>query len=208
MVDTFKMMNKIRLVKFVNVSDEDLLINNDVNNQSVIAELYCRHFKMWLTIANKPKFAYVDKADKSSFVLQGLYDAIQNYSYDKQVQFKTFAYRCVNNALVGVMLKSKKHDNWLQRNDVSLDSLIELNDGNPYELNFDVPADDELSNVDLICMINSSDFTDREKLLCRAIMEDPYISDIELSEILKVHRHTVRTDKIKLRSKLAMLYNA
>lgn len=208
MVDTFKMMNRIRLVKFADISDEDLLKNNSANNQSVIAELYCRHFKLWFTIANKPKFSYIDKADKSSFVLQGLYDAIQNYSCDKQVQFKTFAYTCVNNALVGVMLKSKKHDNWLQRNDVSLDNLIELNDGNPYEINFDVPTVDELSKVDLMCLINSSDFSDREKLLCKAIMDDPYITDIELSELLKVHRHTIRTDKIKLRNKLTLLYNA
>ena len=204
MVDTFRLMNQIRLVQFANTPFEDLAAEyQKTNNQSIIAEVFCRDFKLLFRVISEPKYNAVDKQDKVDAVLRVVYRGLEKFSPDKAVSFNTFLVAGVRRKLATYIqyLAQKKRSGTVY----SLDYMKESMDNNEYEVNFDLPDSDYTKSVEFSMDMLNAGLSERQKIMCAAIMDNPKISNVELAEILKCHRHTVCAEKKILQQKLAFL---
>lgn len=206
MVDTFRLMNQIRLDKYQEISQEDLAVEYQAtNNQSIIAEIFCRNFKLLCSVIYEARYNLVEQQDKVDSAVCAVYRALDKFDVSRNLMFNTFLIKNVRSNLATHMAKimQKRHC----QNMYSLDEMKENTDNHEYEKNFQLFAPKYTEQIDLSVDLSKTNLSEREKIMCEAIMENPNISNTELSEILKCHRHTVRNEKYILQQKLAFLLN-
>lgn len=203
MVETYKLMSQIRLDTYKNCTNEELCaIYAKSMNQSVLAEMYCRNFKTWCGVAYNSKFYAINGADKASFVLQVIHKSMLKYALDKKCSFVTFCVSCISRRLVAQIhyLTTQSRN----MNVYSLDYMKEKTECD-YEANFVNTQVDEISNVEFMQVLRDSGLSDKEMFVCKLIMENPNITNIEIARELDVHRHTIAKCKNSLSNKLAFL---
>jgi len=204
MVDTYRLMNQIRLIDYSGKTNEELVaLYQNTNDQSILAEMFCKNFKLFCSIVYQSNYRSIDNADKVDAVLQSLNKAMKYYNHDKVISFNTFVTRCIKSRLASHIqyLTQKRH----QGITYSLDALRENTDNEEYNKNILTEKDNSFDNVDFSVDFSLSDLSEREKLMCKLIMENPNISNCELSEALNCHRHTIAKEKKILQTKLAYL---
>ena len=204
MVDTYKLMNQIRLSQFSEKSNEELvaIYQNEVN-QSALAEIFCKNFKLFCSVVYESKYRYIDNADKVDSVLQSLHKGMLRFKIENGVSFNTFIVRCIRGRLATQIsyFTQKRH----QGITYSLDAMRENTDNEEYNINIITAEDTAFENVELSVDFSLSGLSEREKLMCKLIMNNPKISNSELSKALNCHRHTVAKEKSGLQTKLAYL---
>ena len=198
MIETYKMMNRIRIEKYQKTSNEDLAkMYIDEQNPSILAEMYCRNFKWWYNIASSYKYVNVPMQDKADICTTILHKAMM--TYNGSTKFITYATIRICNNLYTLAMKYKNVCTY------SLDKMREDMDGEDYEKNFDIPAYNEDLSAELQAEFKYANLSDNEIRMCNLLIENPNIKNSELSEILGVHRHSVRNMKLQLQTKLAFL---
>ena len=206
MVDTFKLMNQIRLSEFSDISQEQLAVDyQKTENQSIIAEIFCRNFKLLCSVIYEPRYRLVDNQDKVDSVMCAIHRALIKFDISKNFMFNTFLITNVRSAVTTYLYKvyQKRHC----QNVYSLDEMKEKTDNNEYESNFELYNTSVADQVNMSVDLYNAGLSEREIIMCKAIMENPDISNQELSEILKCHRHTIRHEKNILQQKLSFLIN-
>ena len=207
MVDTFRLMSQIRQQQYKDFTNEELAQQyKKTNNQSLLAELFCKNFTLYSGVVYEPKYSYIDTASKVSSVLTAIYNAAQAFDSDKGYVFNTLAIKCIKQefALHIQKLTYKKRKQSIS--DVSLESLCAIfnaGEDDTFEPEFLLGVqENEYNLIEVINTINNSNLTDNEKIMCKAIINDCNITNNELAEILNCHRHTVRAIKKGMQSKL------
>lgn len=206
MVDTFRLMNQIRLDIYKDFTQEELVGEyQKEENQSILAELFCRNFKSLCAVIYEARYNIIEKQDKVDCAMWSVYRALNNYDITKPVHFNTFLITNLRKRLATCMQQvlQKRHCSSVY----SLDEMKENTDNNEYEKNFQIFVPSHAEQINLSFDINNAGLSDREKVMCKAILDNPNISNIELSQILKCHRHTVMKEKRELQQKLAFLIN-
>lgn len=213
MINTYRLMTKILVPENKKFTNEELAIMyQERTNASILAEIFCRNFSQWLFMVNKANFRNLDMADKVSIVLDRLDKALKSYDISKGFKFTTWG-----NKLILMELTNKnnyfKHALRSETVLVSINGasspnedldINEINE-NKASLIVDSTIENEFNTIDLKVTINNSKLSDKEKLICNIIIDNPGITDLEISEMMKVHRHTVRNLKLGLRNKLAFI---
>jgi DNA-binding NarL/FixJ family response regulator len=125
--------------------------------------------------------------------------------------FNTLAIKCIKQEFAAHIAKLTYQKRKQQVNDVSIEAICEMfNDEgtNSFEPEYVLgTSDNQYSMVDVITTVNNSNLTENEKILCKAIINDPGITNNELADLLKCHRHTVRAVKHGLQNKLKEVFN-
>ena len=202
MINTFKMMNQVRMDKYKNVSNEDLAKEyRDNQSPSILAEVFCRNFSWWQSICHNSAYNCIDGQDKVDAVVMRIHSALSTFNGNSK--FITYATKCItlelNRKLQYFTYKGRTEKVY------SLDKMREDMDNTDFEENFDVPDYDEDRNAELRVGLSTCNLNDKEKLMCQAIMDNNGITNCELATMLGVHRHTVRNMKTALQTKLAFL---
>ena len=202
MVDTFRLMSQIRQDKYKQLTNEQLAKEyKKTNNQSLLAELFCKNFALISRVVFEPIYSYIDKEDKISSVLSSIYNAALNFEASKGYAFNTFVIKCIrtefNGYIAKLSYKKRKVDKLY-----SLEAMCENMDNQNVEINFIKAYDDSYDKVELLNSIQNSKLSPEEKVMCEAIIQDCNITNNELAKVLSCHRHTVRHIKSSLKSKL------
>lgn len=207
MVNTYRLMSKVLIPENGKYTNEELaIIYQENRNPSILAEIFCRNFSQWLFITNKRSFYRMDNEDKVSIVLDKLDKALTSFDITKGYKFTTYA----NRLIILELTNKKNYFNHYRRNDVLVSSLYE-NSGddenyckieNEASIITDFVNQNEIDMINLKQSIQESNLSEKEKLICDIILDNPGITDLEISDMMKVHRHTVRNLKLGLKSKI------
>ena len=203
MVDTYRLMTQVRLPEYKNESLEHLAAEYKVtNNQSILAEVFCREFKLWCSLVYSSRFSNVNRADLVSDCLSSIHRCLISFNPEYKAKVTTYITKDMYCAFITLAYKAARDKNRLN---YSLEYLTEKNDNNSYELNFIKPKNVEMSEIELLEAIRVSGLSEKERIMCKAILDDPYISNTELADVIKVHRHTIRAMKQTLQRKLSWI---
>ena len=204
MVNTFRLMNQIRLEEFKVKKLENLVYEyKSTNNQSIIAEIFCRNFKLLSAVVYEQRYKFIDKDDKVDAVMQAICCAVDRFDINKNVAFNTFLVKNLRCQLYNyvAILTQQRHKGIVY----SLDAMRDNTDNEDYDVNILKTDYNDLDNVLLNVDLNTAGLSEREAIMCKAIMDNPNITNCELAELLKCHRHTIAKEKIILQQKLAFL---
>jgi DNA-directed RNA polymerase specialized sigma subunit len=205
MVGTFRLMSQIRQQKFMGQSNEKLVEEfKKTNNQSILAELFCRNFTLISKVFYEPVYSYIDKDDKISSVLSCIYNSATNFDINKGYAFNTFMIKCIRSGF-NLHIQHLSYRNRNANNLYSLERMCEDFENQNIETNFIKPYDESYDKIELISNIDRSNLSESEKIMCKAIIEDSSITNNELAELLECHRHTVRNMKNNLKTKLSAI---
>lgn len=214
MVDTFRLMSQIRQDCYKDSTNEELAEQyKKTNNQSLLAELFCKNFALYISVAYESKYGYIDNESKVSSVLTAIYNAAQFFDSSRGYVFNTLAIKCIKQEFAVHIAKLSYQKRKERVNDVSFEGLCELFGSDEDSTNSCEPAyltgvnEAQYNLVETLYTIDNSNLTDNEKLMCKAIINDYNITNNELADILKCHRHTVRAVKKSLQSKLSTVFN-
>ena len=207
MVDTFRLMSQIRRDKYKDYTNEQLAQEyKKTNNQSLLAELFCKNFALYSGVVYEQKYAYIDNESKVSSLLTALYNAAVFFDVDKGYVFNTLAIKCIKQEFAAHLAKLSYQKRKNKVNDISIEAVCKMFSGeedSDYEPEYILGVtDDQYAFVEIINTINKSNLCENEKMLCKAIINDYNITNNELAEMLNCHRHTVRAVKKGLQSKL------
>lgn len=193
--------------KFTN---EELAIKyQEKQEPTVLAEIFCRNFPQWLHMTSKFSFARMDNEDRVSVVLDKLNQALLTFDVAKGYKFTTYA-----NKLIAMELKNKTNYFLHNKRDVvKCVSIVPESGDDDVENNALVDKtigglqyeDTHFAELELRVAIQNSDMTEREKMVCNIILDNPGITDMEIADMMKVHRHTVRHLKIGMRQKVLQI---
>ena len=193
--ETYNLMNKVRMDKYLDISNEDLAkAYKDDFNPSILAEVFCRNVKLWSNIVYNVKYSGMDIEDRSDSCVEALDRALKTFDSDKAVKFCTYAVTIITTAMARLYIYysgKNRLDRPNSYEDLCDNTYFEAQNAQP-ENKFDL----ELS---------MSKLNDKEKKLCELIAYNPGIKDVELAQILNVHRHTVASMKRGLAGKLSFL---
>lgn len=210
MVNTYRLMSQVLDAENKKFTNEELAIKyQEKQEPTVLAEIFCRNFPQWLHMASNLSFARMDNEDRVSVVLDKLNQALLTFDVAKGYRFTTYA-----NKLIAMELKNRS--NYFRHNkrdvvtcvsivgesgedDVENNTLVDKTiEGLQYE-------DTHFAELELRVAIQNSDMTEREKMVCNIILDNPGITDMEIADMMKVHRHTVRHLKIGMRQKVLQI---
>ena len=208
MVSTYRLMSQVLLDSNKKFSNEELAIKYQENQEpSVLAEIFCRNFPEWVHMVNRPQFYNISNDDKVSIVLEKLNKALLYFDVTRGIKFTTYA-----NKLIAMELYNKRGSLHRKGRDsikcvqVVSSSEIEgcvgsneLVEDTVSTLQFN---ESEYEMIELKSSIYKSNMTEREKQMCMIILDNPGITDIEISELMKVHRHTVRNIRLGMKNKV------
>lgn len=205
MVSTFRLMSQIRQEQYKQLTNEQLVEEyKATTNQSMLAELFCKNFAYISRVVFQPVYSYIDNEDKISAVLSGIYNAASKFEPKRGYVFNTFMIQCIKGELnmqIAYLSYKKRKSNGV----CSLDGMYEDMDGEAFEKNIIKPYDDSYDTIELINSIDNSNLSQDEKIMCKAIIQDSNITNLELADLLSCHRHTVRSIKNSLKNKLAVV---
>ena len=159
-----------------------------------------KNIALFYIIYNKQVYSKIPKQDRISSILEGIFESLSYFDVNKDIKFMAYCSKYIHTRLCDNIIYATRK----RRNGVvcSLDEMVE-NAGTNYEMNFIKDYDNSFDCVDDSDMLNDIDLSVREKIMCKAIMENPNISNVELAEVLKCHRHTVAKERNVLKIKLA-----
>lgn len=200
MIETYKMMSQLLLPKYAKMSNEQLCEEyQKTNDQCAFAEMFCRNFKMWCGIAYNTKFYAIDPADKVSVVLKTIYSCMSKFDATKNYKFSTF---CTSRIIKAMITQIKRMTALKRSGDtVSLDYIVE--NGMPLMAYKNEYTDSfVLDKLEFLESLKNSGFTEKELQVCELIIDNPHITNIEIAEQLKTHRHTIAKEKRAIEQKL------
>ena len=202
MVATYRLMSQILSDENKNLSNEELVAKyNKSFNPSVLAELFCKNFKLLCGWAFKPQYkSRIDKDDIVSYVLESLERAVKTYKPDSGCVFNTYLGRVVNLQLQWA-LNRLNHKGRAERV-LSLDKFEEDNDNEDNEIGYINYDNYGLDLTNLYYTIDKSFLSDTDKQVCYIILENPRITEFEIADKLKCSRGKVHNIKNRLRVQL------
>lgn len=208
MVSTYRLMSQVLIEENKKFTNEELAIKyQEKQEPSVLAEIFCRNFPMWIKCANSSYFSRVPNDEKTSVVVERLNHAMLHFDITKGFKFTTYANKVI---MMGLYREVQyfKHDSMDVANCVPITNLTNENtnidkgcliDDTVEQLQY---SEELYDDVELRESIQNSNMKEREKLVCNIILDNPGITDIEIANMLKLHRHTIRKIKIDMRNKV------
>ncbi len=206
------MVNSISSVNFRNYNSVQTkkIASKQTNNQSLLAELFCKNFALYSSVVYESKYSHIDNPSKISSVLTAIYNAAYAFDGSKGYVFNTLAIKCIKQEFAAHTANLSYQKRKGQANEVSLEGLCEFYTGTTR--NYREPeyllgtSEIKYNLIETLNIINNSNLTENEKILCKAIIQDHNITNNELAELLNCHRHTVRAVKNSLHTKLNKIF--
>lgn len=208
MVSTYRLMSQVLLDSNKKFSNEELAIKYQENQEpSVLAEIFCRNFPEWVHMVNRSQFYNISNDDKVSIVLEKLNTALLYFDITRGIKFTTYANKLIAMELYNKMYSLKRNG----RDSMKCVHVVSSSEAGDFvgsnELVEDTVSqlqftENQYDMIELKSSIYKSNMTEREKQMCMIILDNPGITDIEISEILKVHRHTVRHIRLGMKQKV------
>lgn len=203
MVSTYKLMSQVLVDEYKGLSNEELAKQYQVEeNPSILAEVFCRNFKLLCGLAFKPQFKfYLDKDIIASDTVISLDKALRTFDINGDYKFMTYAGRVITLQLQW-QLNRLNHKG---RNEqvFSIDEFTQDTDDELFEDNFVKEDNFDIDLVNLYYDIDNSNLKDVEKQVCKIILTNPRITEREIGEKLNISRMSVHILKVKLREKLS-----
>ena len=202
MYNTYKLMRQIAFNNCELTNEEIAVKYQQSQEPRLLATMFCRNYGLLTKIASNSCFYSLDKDEVASTILQKVNEALIKYDYSRCDTFVPFMKHIIELELFNKLnyFKHKGRDKVVY----SLEALVEKEDGQNFEDNFLEDDYDHSDSIDLnLSIFNDTSLSEKEKNLCRTIMENPDMTDIELAEKLNVHRHTIRNTKQRLAQKFS-----
>lgn len=201
MIKTYYLLKHHRNSKFKNYSNEELaLAYQQTRDNALIAEMYCRNLGYWTLQASRIRI--IDSTEKASIVLRNIGKGMLNYTADKGCNVLTFINSGVRNDFGGYRTKHKYKDRHMENIMLNIDEECD-DDGNTL-LDL-IPEEDnnEFATAILKLTINTDNtLTNKEKVLCNLIIDNPRIQINEISEEMHITTQYVWIMKKNLAKKL------
>lgn len=161
-----KLCNKLEIVDYVSMRDEDIVVMAQNNDLEALDQLMKR-YKNFVRLKTRSYFLIgADKEDIVQEGMIGLYKAIRDYDKDKLASFKGFAELCITRQIITAIKTATRQKH------IPLNSYISLNK----------PIYNEESNRTLLDVLSGVRITDPEELMISS--EELYSMENEVVEIL------------------------
>lgn len=202
MISTYE--NFVNLAKLYKGGKDDVALKNNFKLEEerplVIAYVYCTHFGILNTTANK--FFGITDSDKASFIVLEIVQAIEDFDCSKGTKLISFINRYAYNRLRAETQKAGK----FSKKVITQSHRFEEYEEADRDLNLSYSSD-EYSRVELVQAIELVDLSQGEKAYCELIIENKEVlRDSEAAQLLGKSRAGVGHIRRSLRAKLSPIF--
>ena len=200
MVKTYNLLKKQIFKNFKNYSNEELVnLYQHTCDEEIIAELYCRNFNYLYRLGLSINFISFEQ--KVEIILDKLIQSLDRYDCAQNIKFMTFLGKAIYNAFGELKIKRNFKG---RHNEDMLSSIDAIDEISGTSLGDIIPADsNDFDEAILKLTIDTdSSLDNKEKLLCRLIIDNPKVEMKELSDALNISTQYVWLIRKRLAKKL------
>lgn len=175
----------------------DIEIMNTLSDDAQIAKIFVDDFALIQKLSNK--YFSIDDETKISVALESILKVIKNYDVTKGTKISTLVHTYYENALSLIVrndLASKR---------VANKNAESLNADETQDRLKDASKCDDTTKLEILDMIENSNFNENEITYIKAIISDMNILDSEIARDLNMTRAGINYTKKSIKSKLAKL---
>lgn len=210
MLNTYKLMSNLLVEENKKYTNEELVIKyQEKEDMRVLAELFCRNFPLYFNIYKKPAFYRLDSSDKVSIILEKLSVAINTWKVERNIRFITYSTHIMVMELVN-KCNYYKHKVRNKIREISSSDILGTNKDEEETLDYeqvtsDTTIEQQFDLIELKYSIQNSNMSEREKMFCNIILDNPRITQQEIADIMKIGRQTVIKIKNRIGEKVLRL---
>lgn len=189
------MMDVIGEVASLQMSDIE--IKNTLSEDAQIAKIFIDNFAMIQNLSNK--YFSIDEDTKISVALENILKVMKNFDITRGTKVSSLLYTYYENAL-SLIVRNDLAD--IRKANKHADSL---NAEETQDRLKDASKCDDTSQLEIIDLIENSNFNENEIKYIKAIISDKNILDAEIARELNMSRAGINYTKKSIRTKLAKL---
>lgn len=189
------MMDVIGEVASLQMSDIE--IKNTLSEDAQIAKIFIDNFAMIQNLSNK--YFSIDEDTKISVALENILKVIKNFDVTRGTKVSSLLYTYYENAL-SLIVRNDLAD--IRKANKHADSL---NAEETQDRLKDASKCDDTTKLEIIDLIENSNFNENEIKYIKAIISDMNILDAEIARELNMSRAGINYTKKSIKTKLAKL---
>lgn len=206
MLKANKILNKTRKQIYKNLSNEQLaLLYQKESDDAIISEIYYKNFPVLMLYYRK--YQQLNKDDKTSIILFGIYKTLNAYDNSKNIKFITLLTHLIKTDMNMEVRAINSKKRLANKNSISLNKKIEM-DGKLQEIGDFI--EDRTQNMDdvllKVFLRKTPLLTPRQKEICNILIKDGYRTNREIREILNLTKSEVRYDTDKIKSVIKSIF--
>ena len=149
----------------------DTTANREIDDEQLVCQIQKGEGELFNLIADRyfsairikaVTLSHTDTEDSIQEGLMGLWSAVQTYDFSKNIKFRTYAFRCIENAILSGI---KKH---LGKRQIPKGNIVYLDDSaaHIFQDTFPSPEESIIQQEDYLCMVEKIKCVLSQKELC------------------------------------------